>query len=505
MLVVATLVAGALCLSAPGLSAPAQAAIPYAPCQPGGPASADSAIASALRPAMTGRRLGGSVTGYSISCARAIVANVQARGLNQRAAVIAVTTAIAESSLHNYTVAVDADSLGLFQQRPSKGWGQPGELTDPRYSTQAFLSAMIRKHTGDGWMGGDIGQICQRVQGSAYPEAYGPEVHDAELMVVSLWPRTAGTTTAKPATKSGTKPAEKPAGPFRSVLMAAPTSWELTDDRHDVSVADWNGDRRPDLVVVQHEATTTGRTEVYILDGTPRIPGAASSFQRVLLQTATPLGLSPTGTTTYTLADWNGDGRLDLVAVQKSGTASGRTEVRVLDGATSFQTFLLQTVTMLGPTDARHDMSVADANGDDVPDLIVVYKSDTASGKTEVQVLDGASAFQRELQHTVTGLGMVDARHDLSVADWNGDGRLDLVDVQKSGTKSGKTEIRVLDGAAGFARDLRKTTATALGQTDDRSDLSVADWNGDGRLDLIAVQKSGTATGRTEARILSGA
>jgi len=54
-----------------------------------------------------------------------------------------------------------------------------------------------------------------------------------------------------------------------------------------------------------------------------------------------------------------------------------------------------------------------------------------------------------------------------------------------------------------FRRDLRKT-ATALGQTDNRSDLSFADWDGDGRLDLIAVQKSGTATGRAEARVLSG-
>src|SRR5690349_3060472 len=147
VLVIATLVAGGLCLSAP-----AHAAIPYAPCQPDGPAAADSATAAALGPSMTGRRLGHSVTGYSISCARAIVANVQARGLDQRAAVIAVTAAIAESSLHNYTVATDADSLGLFQQRPSKGWGQPGELTDPRYSTQAFLSAMLRKDAVDEWM-----------------------------------------------------------------------------------------------------------------------------------------------------------------------------------------------------------------------------------------------------------------------------------------------------------------------------------------------------------------
>jgi len=493
-LVIATLVAGVL-----SLSAPAHAAIPYAPCQPDGPATADNATAAALRPLMSGRRLGSSVTGYSISCARAIVANVQARGLDQRAAVIAVTAAIAESSLHNYTVAVDADSLGLFQQRPSKGWGQPGELTDPRYSTQAFLSAMLRKDTANGWMSGDIGQICQRVQASAYPEAYAPEVQDAQLIVANLWRQAAAPGAAKPAAK----PTAKPAGPFGTTLMTVATGSGATDDRHDISVADWNGDRRPDLIVVQHSGTVTGRTEIAIFDGTPSIPGADSSFQRLLLHTATPLDPSD-GNTGYAMADWNADGRLDLVAIQKSGTASGRTEVRVLDGATSFQTLLLQTATALPPTDARHDISVADVNGDNVPDLIVVYKSDTASGKTEVQVLDGASAFQRVLQLSVTALGPTDARHDFSVADWNGDGRLDLVDVQKSGTKSRKTEIRVLDGAANFGHDLRKT-ATGLGQTDDRTAISFADWNGDGRLDLIAVQKSGTASGRTESRVLSGA
>ena len=489
-LVVAMLGAGVFCLSAPAQAA----ATPFAPCQPGGPTAADEVTAAVVRPSMTGRRLGHSVTGYSISCARAIVANVQARGLNQRAAVIAITAAIAESSLHNYTVATDADSLGLFQQRPSQGWGEPRELTDPRYSTQAFLSAMIRKHPGDGWLSGDIGQICQRVQASAFPAAYAPEAFDAQLIVARLW---------RPTAQPAAKPARQPSGPFQKVLMAAATGWGQTDDRQDVTVADWNNDRRPDLVIVQHLGTATGRTEINILDGTPSIPGAASSFQRLLLRTATPLDLSP-GNTTYAMADWNGDGWLDLVAIQQSGTASGHTEVRILDGASSFQTFLLQTATVLGPTDTRHEISVADVNGDNVPDLFIVYKLNTASGKTEVQVLDGASGFQREWQHAVTALGTTDSRHKFSIADWNGDGRLDLVDVQKSGTKSRKTEIRVLDGAKAFTSDLRKTTATSLGPTDDRSDLSLVDWNGDGRLDLIVVQKSGTASGRTEARVLSG-
>ena len=476
-------------------------AIPSAPCQPDGVAAADDAIAGRLRPLMNGRRLGRSVGGYHISCARAVVDNVKARGLGERAAVIAVTTAITESTLHNYTVAVDHDSLGLFQQRPSKGWGQPGQLVDPRYATHTFLNAMIRKHPAGGWLTGDVGQICQRVQGSAYPAAYAPEAHDASLIVAALWQLAAPA--AEPA-ESGTAsaPPKEPTGPFQRSVMAAVTSQGPTDARHDASMADWNGDRRPDLVMVQRSGTVTGRTEVYILDGRPTLPNGASGFQRLLLHTATALG--PTDNRyAFSMADWNGDGRPDLVAIQKAGTASGRTELQVIDGASSFQRILLHTGTMLGMTDNRHAFSVADWNGDGRLDLVVVQKSGTASRRTEVRVLDGASNFGRYLLETVTALGPTDHRYDLSTADWNGDGRLDLVAVQKSGAKSRQTEVRVLDGASNFDRALL-LKSTAEGPTDDRHDLSVADWDGDGRLDLVVVQKSGTASGRTEARVLAG-
>ncbi|OJF10583.1 FG-GAP repeat domain-containing protein [Couchioplanes caeruleus] len=477
-------------------------AIPSAPCQPDGVAGVDTVIADRLRPLMNGRRLGAAVTGYHISCARAIVSNVRTRGLDERAAVIAVTAAIAESTLHNYTVAVDHDSLGLFQQRPSQGWGQPGQLTDPRHATLAFVNAMIRKHPGDGWRTGDIGQICQRVQGSAFPLAYAPEAHDAQLIVGALWPLKDNPAAASARPKNAPASPKKPAGPFQRSLMATATGQGPTDTRHDMSVADWNGDRRPDLVVVQRSGTGSGRTELYILDATSALPNQASSFQHLLLHTGTALG--PTDERhAFSMADWNGDGRLDLVVIQRSGAASGRTEVRVIDGAAGFQRYLLETSTALGVMDQRDTLSTADWNGDGRLDLVVVQKSGTKSGRTEVRVLDGATNFQGYLQETVTALPATDERHASSLADWNGDGRLDLVVVQKSGTKSGRTEVRVLNGASGFGRQLVQA-GTAWGATDERHTFSTADWNGDGRLDLMMVQKSGTKSGRTEAQVLAG-
>ena len=58
------------------------------------------------------------------------------------AATIAVATSMQESKLQNLTVAVDHDSLGLFQQRPSTGWGTPNELENPNYAATAFLKSL---------------------------------------------------------------------------------------------------------------------------------------------------------------------------------------------------------------------------------------------------------------------------------------------------------------------------------------------------------------------------
>ncbi|MFB9336624.1 hypothetical protein ACFFTT_27700, partial [Actinoplanes octamycinicus] len=173
------------------------------PCSPGGASAGDTATADQLRPRMNGPRLGRRISGNNVCCARVIVNAVRSRGLPVRAAVIAVTTAITETSLNNYTEAVDHDSLGLFQQRPSQGWGSPAQLTDPVYATNAFLNAMLRKYPNNGWMTGDIGAICQRVQVSAVPDAYGREVHDAQLLADALWSGSGRTLTGRLADING--------------------------------------------------------------------------------------------------------------------------------------------------------------------------------------------------------------------------------------------------------------------------------------------------------------
>jgi hypothetical protein len=68
----------------------------------------------------------------------------QRLGIPARGWVIAIATALQESDLINSPVATDHDSVGLFQQRPSQGWGTVAQLTDPQYAATKFYQALQR-------------------------------------------------------------------------------------------------------------------------------------------------------------------------------------------------------------------------------------------------------------------------------------------------------------------------------------------------------------------------
>ncbi len=90
--------------------------------------------------------------------------------LPPRAAVIAIAAAMQESSLINLTTPAGGGSLGLFQQRPSQGWGTPAQLTRPVYASRAFYQHLIRVPR---WQHLPVDAAAQDVQRSATPRAYG--------------------------------------------------------------------------------------------------------------------------------------------------------------------------------------------------------------------------------------------------------------------------------------------------------------------------------------------
>ncbi|MFZ2503709.1 MAG: hypothetical protein WAW88_13680 [Nocardioides sp.] len=110
------------------------------------------------------------------------------RGLPARAASIALATAFQESKLLNLEYG-DRDSLGLFQQRPSQGWGTRKQILNPVFATNAFYDALERV---PGYTELRITEAAQRVQRSAYPEAYEAHAQDARVLASALTGETTG-------------------------------------------------------------------------------------------------------------------------------------------------------------------------------------------------------------------------------------------------------------------------------------------------------------------------
>lgn len=128
-----------------------------------------------------------ALSGEQEDNARAIVEATKKAGMDQRAAVIAVATSLQESKLENLGHLGDRndhDSQGLFQQRPSSGWGTVEQITDPRYATTAFLTSLKQVH---GWRDMPLTDAAQKVQVSAFPDAYAQWEKQAADLVAEHW------------------------------------------------------------------------------------------------------------------------------------------------------------------------------------------------------------------------------------------------------------------------------------------------------------------------------
>ncbi|MFC8847587.1 MULTISPECIES: peptidase M23 [unclassified Micromonospora] len=123
------------------------------------------------------------LTKAQMANAKVIVRTGRELGFPRQGLVIAVATAMQESNLYNVASGVlpesqeyphqgigwDHDSVGLFQQRASSGWGEVGQLMDPAFATRQFLTALAEI---PGWEDLPLTVAAQSVQISAYPDLY---------------------------------------------------------------------------------------------------------------------------------------------------------------------------------------------------------------------------------------------------------------------------------------------------------------------------------------------
>ncbi|RYN79148.1 hypothetical protein AA0117_g3840 [Alternaria alternata] len=290
-------------------------------------------------------------------------------------------------------------------------------------------------------------------------------------------------------------------------VLHSPTMLHETDAQYSLLMGnDSNETGKPDLCAVKRGGTNFQNLEINLLYG-------AYNYQNFVLRIATPnfsllrenwtmeedLSAGPMD---FFLADWSGDGTLDLVMIKKFFTSTQSTEVRIFSGADKCQKILFEGGTKLEETDETWAFGMGRWGEGKRPDLVAIKKSNTASKTTEVYILEGDDNFKTVKLHTQNALHETDSKWDFVVADWNGDGKPDLVAVKKSETATKCTEVHVLSGASSF-QEFSLRAETPLFKSHGLFEFAVADWTRNGKPDLIAFKKKRTATNNTEVHVMS--
>jgi hypothetical protein len=256
----------------------------------------------------------------------------------------------------------------------------------------------------------------------------------------------------------------------------------------------------PDVIGVSLYGNQSGRTEVHTLEG-------ATNYAGFDVHAATALEAVRPEQWWFQAEDYNRDGLPDVFAIRGSQTQSGMTEVHVLDGATNYTTYLLHAVTALPPV--RHeivDFALRDYNGDGRTDLFAIAENNTGSGRTEVHVYDGATAYSTALLHIASALEAVNGEQWwFRVANYNGDGRPDLFAIRGRQTQSGVTEVHVLDAATNYSSYLLHAVSALGPAGHEKVEFGVRDYNRDGRPDVFAMVLNRTGTTTTEIHVLDAA
>jgi hypothetical protein len=246
-----------------------------------------------------------------------------------------------------------------------------------------------------------------------------------------------------------------------------------------MAVGDVNGDGKPDLIVV----SAYGNTK--FADGTIGVllGNGDGTFQPAV--TYSTDGFSATA---IAVADLNGDGKLDVVVTNcdvgtgngSCYTGAGVVSVLLGNGDGTFQTAVTYELGQILGTAGADGVAIADINGDGIPDLVIATGSADSEDPGELVIMLGEGNGTFSVQNTYQ-VGLHSPASAPRVADANGDGINDLLAVSDLG-------VSVLYGYNGSFRP-----AVNFGVNATAGSVAVADINGDGIPDLIVGSSEGPA------------
>ncbi|KAI1435564.1 hypothetical protein GGR50DRAFT_694100 [Xylaria sp. CBS 124048] len=259
--------------------------------------------------------------------------------------------------------------------------------------------------------------------------------------------------------------------------------WQFVDAQSSGSVSD--------LAYIKTRLTGTNSVEVHIAS-------SSSNYQTRIFEAGSTFGEETDGTW---LLIPSGDSSLpDLAFIKTANTPSGRVEVHIASGASNYRTRTLET-----PTVFRNEnngvWSLYDYDGDGRPDLVYIKTRNTGTGRVEVHVASAASGYSQFILQTGTTF-LPENNGFWSLAAYSRPGAADLVYIKDARTGTGRTEVHVASQDSRYQTRIFEG-GSAFGQ-EANGVWSLVNWSGNDVLDLAYIKYRNTGTGRVEVHVAAG-
>ncbi|KAI0467107.1 hypothetical protein F4859DRAFT_506914 [Xylaria cf. heliscus] len=254
---------------------------------------------------------------------------------------------------------------------------------------------------------------------------------------------------------------------------------------------DATNDGVPDLAYIKTRLTGTNSVEVHIAS-------SSSNFQTRIFEAGSTFAEESDGT--WLLVPSRNSALPDLAFIKTSNTPSGHVEVHIASGASSYRTRTQETATVFANED-NGAWSLYDYDGDGVLDLVYIKTRNTGSGRVEVHVASGASTYSRFLVQTATTFAPEDNGF-WALAPYSGRGAADLVYIKDARTGTGQVEVHVASRASGYQTRIFEG-GSAFAQ-EANGVWSLVDYNRDGVLDLTYIKYQNAGTGTVEVHVAAG-
>lgn len=274
------------------------------------------------------------------------------------------------------------------------------------------------------------------------------------------------------------------AAPFLTEIIATPSIFSEQVDGV-WQLVNFDLDQTVDLAVIQPIGTPSGRVEVYSASG-------SSHFQTIIIELVSAFSVENDGT--WALAPLTI--KPDLYLIKTNNTPSGQVEVHMATAESSYQFIAFQTPSVFG-AETDGTWSMFDFDHDGRPDLVFIKTRNAATGTVEVHVASASSNFQTIIYQSGSAFRQeTDGFWSLTGTDG------DLTFIKDAGTETGTTEVHVATRSSNYAT-LSTQSGSLFGQETDGI-WQLIDFDHNGSLDLTFIKTSKTASGKIEVFAASG-